>query len=908
MSEIARKPFAWLNETSRVFLERGYLSEGEDPIQRYRTIADKAEEILGIDGYADKFFDYMGRGWFSLASPVIANFGKKRGLPISCFNSHIGDSVGDILFAQAEVGVMSKVGGGTSGYFGVVRPRGSEITDNGHSTGTVHFMELFQAATNVISQGNTRRGKMSPYLPASHGDIDEFLDIGKENSEIQDMNHGVVLDDEWLNSMIEGDAKDPEVIKKRRTWAKIIQRRTELGYPYLMFRDNANNNTVDVYKDKNYKINSSNLCVAGDTKVLTKDGYKEINTLVGQTVPAWNGKEWTDAFFEQTSEGQEVLDVELSTGVVIKATPYHKWYVAKQNARGELRGEILKRTSELKEGDKLIKFDLSPVDHGTKTLQYAYQKGFFTADGTYQNERTSRIALYSDKKDLVYKFVGATSVSEDSYGRINVVYQREELGEKYFVPSSEYTVASRLEWLAGFMDGVGTLTDNKGEQSIQVVSTNHEFLMDVLLMLQELGIYSVIVDGQEAGYKLLPANDGTGEYKEFWCKKAHRLLIPGSSLNNLLDLGYNGKRVQPYKHTYNRNATRFITVRSVVDNEEVIPTYCGNEPKTNKLMFNGVVTGNCSEIYLPSSDEESFVCVLSSMNLLYYDEWKDTDAVETLIFFLDAVITEFLEKLEVYRDSEEREDNLIFQFMERAYNFSKRHRALGMGTLALHSLFQEKMISFESREAAKLNLEIFKNIQKQSYKASEKLAELFGEPEVLKGYGRRNTTTMAIAPTASSSTIMGQVSPGIEPWFSNYFIDDKAKVKIPMKNHHLEALLEKKGHNTREVWEQIMKDDGSVFGLSDDILSEEEKEVFLTYPEINQRTIIDMAAVRQEYIDQGQSLNLYVPGNLTARELSELHLHAWRMGLKSLYYLHSTNASQQFLRKRNTVDCVACDG
>ena len=557
--------FEWLNTDSRVFLERGYLSEGETPEQRIRDIADTAEEILGIEGFSDKFYDYMGKGYYSLSSPVWSNFGKDRGLSISCFGSYTGDSIPSILDTASEVGVMSKFGGGTSGYFGAIRPRGSDITNNGKTSGSVHFMKLFEQMTDTISQGNTRRGRFSPYLPIDHPDIDEFLEIGTEGNPIQNMTHAVTVTDKWLQEMVNGDRD------KRKTWAKVLTRRTQLGFPYIMFTDNANDNTVDVYKDKAMKINNSNLC---------------------------------------------------------------------------------------------------------------------------------------------------------------------------------------------------------------------------------------------------------------------------------------------------------------------------------------------SEIFLPNNEEESFVCCLSSLNLLHFDEWKDTDAVETLIYFLDAVMTEFITDLEKMRDSEDKEKQEAFKFMERAYNFAKRHRALGAGVLGWHSYLQSKMIPFESVEASKLNTQIFSLIQKKSYKASKELAELFGEPELLKGYGRRNSTVSALAPTTSSSFILGQVSKSIEPFMSNYFVVDTAKVKKTMINPHLKELLKEKGKDTKEVMESIRDNDGSVQHL--DFLSQREKDVFKTYGEINQYNILDQAASRQYFIDQGQSINIMVnPTNVTSEELNELYLFAWANGIKSLYYQHGTNAAQQFNLSKLCINCEA---
>lgn len=558
------KTFEWLNENSRKFLAAGYLGEGLTAEERILDIAKRAEEILQMPGYADKFYHYMSQGFYSLASPVWSNFGKERGLPISCFGSHIDDDIGNILYSQSEVGMMSKLGGGTSGYFGKIRHRGAEIKDNGQASGAVHVMRLFESMVDVVSQGSVRRGRFSPYLPIDHPDIMEFLEIGSEGNPIQELTHGVTVTDDWMQAMIDGDNE------KRTVWAKVLQSRGEMGYPYIFFTDNANNNAADVYKDKKLPIYASNLC---------------------------------------------------------------------------------------------------------------------------------------------------------------------------------------------------------------------------------------------------------------------------------------------------------------------------------------------TEIMLPSDHNWSFVCVLSSINVLHYDKWKDTDAVETMIYFLDAVITEFLEKLDIYKNSENRDDQQTFLFMERAYNFSKENRALGMGVLGWHSLLQSKMLPFDSQGAYDLNSEVFKYIQARSHVASKNLAKKFGEPELLKGYGRRNTTLNAIAPTTSSAFILGQVSQGIEPIWSNIYVKDIAKIKTTIKNPFLVKLLEDKGMNTPEVWKTIRDKDGSVQEL--DFLSENEKEVFKTYSEIDQLTIIYQAANRQNYIDQGQSLNIIIHPDTPTKEVNKIHVTAWKLGLKSLYYQHSMNAAQKFKQKK---ECESCEG
>ena len=538
-------------------MSRGYTLEGQTPEERVRQIADFAEKVLKRPGYSDKLYDYVSKGWVSFSTPVWANFGLGRGLPISCFGSYIADDMSSIMYTHAENGMMSKYGGGTSGYFGALRARGEEIKNNGTSNGPVHFMQMFETLIHVVSQGKVRRGSFSPYLPVEHPDVMEFLEIGTEGNAIQNMTHAVTVGDPWMQSMIDGDEA------KRKIWAKVIQRRGEIGYPYILFTDNANNNKPEVYKDKDMKIVASNLC---------------------------------------------------------------------------------------------------------------------------------------------------------------------------------------------------------------------------------------------------------------------------------------------------------------------------------------------SEIMLPSDENNSFVCCLSSMNLLHYDEWKDTDFVETMVALLDAVLTDFCDRLEALRDSEKRQDQQAFLFMQRAYNFAKNHRAIGLGVLGWHSFLQSKRIPFESPEALKLNEEIWQNLKAKGDEASKQLAKEFGEPEVLKGYGRRNTTVFSIAPTTSSAFILGQVSQSIEPVWSNAYVKDVAKLKVTIKNPFLEDLLIEKGKNTKEVWASIRDHDGSVQHL--DFLDDKDKEVFRTFPELDQAIVIDQAATRQKYIDQGQSLNIMVPPNVSAKDINQLYLNAWKKGVKALYYQHSMNAAQALTRQK----------
>ena len=547
-----QEKYYWLNTPSRQFLERGYLKEGITPEKRIRQIAEHAEKLLDVKGFADKFEDYMARGFYSLSTPVWTNYSNDRGLPVSCFNSHIGDQMEVILHKAAEVGIMSKHGGGTSGYFGDLRARGTPISVGGESSGPVHFMELFDTIAEVISQGSARRGSFAAYLPIEHPDVEEFLQIRSDGHAIQNMSIGITITDKWMKSMIEGD-KD-----KRETWTKVIKKRFETGYPYIFFTDTVNKSAPAIYKEKKRKINSSNLC---------------------------------------------------------------------------------------------------------------------------------------------------------------------------------------------------------------------------------------------------------------------------------------------------------------------------------------------SEICLSSNEDESFVCVLSSLNLLHWDEIKETDAIETMIYFLDSVNQEFVNKTE------------NMKFMEAPHQFAKNQRALGLGILGWHSLLQSKMVAFESMEAKFLNTGIWKTIRERADKATLELGAKFGEPQLLKGTGRRNVTTLAVAPTTSSSFILGQVSPSIEPLNSNYFVKKLAKGSFTYKNPYLKDVLKKHDKNDEDTWKSILTHGGSVLHLK--FMTPEEKEVFKTFGEISQKEIIIQASARQKYIDQGQSLNLMVHPKTSPKEVNQLMIFAWENNIKTLYYQRGTHPAQEL--GRNLLNCASCE-
>lgn len=557
----------WMTAEGFQTLSRGYLLPDETPKNMYQRVAFAAADRLKKPELRSQFFNILWDNWLCLASPVCSNMGTERGLPISCYSSTIPDSLDGIFTSIHETAMLSKYGGGLGHYWGNVRGRGVPITGNGFSEGIVPWLKTEDAVISSVSQGGVRRGSSASYLPVSHIDIEEFIDIRRPTGDDSrrcrstGFHHAVIFDNNFMDSVVNGGNDE------RRIWSKYLKTRWEMGEPYAQFIDNVNDQAPQMYKDLNLKINASNLC---------------------------------------------------------------------------------------------------------------------------------------------------------------------------------------------------------------------------------------------------------------------------------------------------------------------------------------------NEIQLHSDDDHTFVCCISSLNLARYDEWKNSNCVQLSLWFLDAVMTEFIEKAKTMTG------------FEKAVRFAEKSRALGLGVLGWHTLLQNRNIPFESFQAMMLNAEIFKIIDQNTLKATQSLAQEYGEPEWCKGYGIRNSHRIAIAPTLSNSIISGGLSEGIQPVISNIYAQKSAKGTFIRRNKTLEILLESKNKNTNDVWNMINSDKGSVRNL--DFLTPDEKTVFATAREINQFTIIRQAAQRQRFIDQGQSLNLFftVPTTseeqkLVAKYVHDVHIEAWNTGVKGLYYLRTESSIKGDSIYFKESDCAACE-
>ena len=325
----------------------------------------------------------------------------------------------------------------------------------------------------------------------------------------------------------------------------------------------------------------------------------------------------------------------------------------------------------------------------------------------------------------------------------------------------------------------------------------------------------------------------------------------------------------------------------------------GNTNKNNPIAYkdNALkvhMTNICSEIVLHTDENHSFVCCLSSLNLAKYDEWKDTNIIYDSIWFLDGVLEEFIQRAK-YRKG-----------FENAVRSAEKGRALVLGVLGWHTYLQEKGLPFEGLLSQYETRRIFSQIKIESERASIALANVYGEPLWCVGTGFRNTHLRAIAPTVSNSKLSGNVSPGIEPWAANVFTEQSAKGTFIRKNPTLVKVLEKAGINNKKTWEKILADGGSVQDIKE--LDDDTKEVFKTFKEINQLELVRQAGIRQQYIDQSVSLNLAFPAEASPKWINQVHLDAWKKGIKTLYYMRTESVLRGDIAAKAMEECVACDG
>jgi ribonucleoside-diphosphate reductase alpha chain len=927
-------------------------------------------------------YDKMSQGMFIHATPTLFNAGTPRPQMSSCFLiANKEDSINGIYGTLTECAQISKWAGGIGMHIHDVRANKSRIRGtNGQSDGIIPMLRVFNATARYVNQAGRRKGSIAVYLEPWHADIMEFLELrlnqGDEEARCRDLFSSLWIPDLFMKRVEEGgqwslfcpdkapglsDAVGEEfealytkyeeegranaTVPAADVWKAILKSQTETGTPYMLYKDACN-------KKSNQKnlgtIKSSNLCVAPETKILTSEGQQTISELKDKEVEVWNGEEFSKVTVRQTGQDQKLLTVKTSKGLSLRCTPYHKFWIVGHDEPIEAQN--------LEEGMKIIKHSLPVINNNTKELKYAYTHGLFCADGTTSSEGEPKrcnfkaktnglcmrhqtcvkdyeedgmcqansyteqkwLDLYHEKMDLVNHLQYDYASTNSSHNKMRLRLPK-DIDEKYMVPF-EYSLKSKLEWLAGFIDGDGCVTRHAGGRgvSIQIGSIHRDFLNEVLLMLQTMGVNSRLNMARKSCERKLPG--GTYQCKDLW-----RLLIPSGSVEILKSLGLSPKRLNiTTEQKPNRQALHFEKIVSVEDLGETADTFCFNEPLRHRGFFNGILTGNCTEILEYTDKDETAVCNLASIALpKYVNEETRTFDYEKL-HEITKIVTKNLNRV-IDRN---------FYPVETARKSNMRHRPIGLGVQGLADVFILCRYAFDSDEAKEMNARIFETMYHASLEASCELAEAQGSYETFEGSpasqgvlqfdmwegetklnydwdvlkerikekGLRNSLLMAPMPTASTAQILGN-NECFEPYTTNIYLRRTLAGEFVIVNKHLVNDLKKIGLWSKDMKDLMVKAGGSIQNISD--IPDDIKNLYRTVWEIKMKDVIDMAAQRGRFIDQSQSMNLFMESP-TLSKLSSMHMYAWKQGLKTgMYYLRS-KAKARPIQFSLEPECVAC--
>jgi ribonucleoside-diphosphate reductase alpha chain len=936
-------------------------------------------------------YECMSKRYYIHASPTLFNAGTHRAGYASCFLcSPADDSIEGMYDLAKECASISKHSGGIGIQVHDIRAKGSRIhSSNGTSEGIIPYLRVLNNVMRHVTQSSRRPGSMAVYLEPTHPEIIQFIELrnpnGSEEMRARDLwlalwipdlfMEKVLKDDDWclfcpdeapglsdvfgdeykeLYERYEREGRYRKKIKAREIMDAAIHAQIATGAPYMSSKDSVNRKSNQKHIGT---IKSSNLCVAPETRILTKDGHKVISELEGQRVEVWNGAEFSEVVVQKTNEDAELMKLTFSNGSELECTPYHKFYVATFNKWKECNGQVIKDAQDLTQGDKLIKAQYPTILHGKKDFKHPYASGLFTADGTYHKNGDKRsckrvpkqgdkfcyyhrnydgdveekhdgsctaitggnlpsIRLYGEKAKLK-DYLPVRTIGKPTENGVTIMLPH-DLPEKYSVPL-DCDLETRLRWLEGFMDGDGVsmFCPETGSYSIQMASIHKEFLNDVRLMLQTMGIDTKMVVMSDARQTMLP--NGKGGSQLYDCKKAYRLLLTGYDVYHLWELGLCPKRLslegikRPKKST-----NRYVTLLSSENTGRRDATYCFNEPKKHMGIFNGLVTGNCNEITIISDPDEIGVCILASIGLPSFMRKDpqtlkptfDHDALRKVVHLITRNLNKVIDRTD-YPVEKARRSNL-------------RHRPIGIGVSGLADLFCLMRVPFESREAADLNRQVFETIYYAACEESCRLASIDGPYESYEGsefskgrlqfdlwdpsnvklsgrwdwdelkqrirkHGMRNSLLTACMPTATTSQILGY-SECIEPYSSNIYLRKVISGEFQVINAHLLRDLGSLGLWNDKVRKQMILHNGSIQKIKG--IPEGIKELYKTTWEIKQRVLIDLSADRGPFIDQTQSLNLFKE-NPTYEDLLSAHFYGWRKGLKTMmYYLKMAPAAE----------------
>jgi len=814
-----------------------------------------AKHLANSEEEEKDLFWVMNNLLFLPNSPCLVNAGAKgrKNQLSACFVLSVEDSIEDIYDTIKETALIHKTGGGTGFNFSKIRPKDSNVASTGGvASGPVSFMKVFDASTDGIKQGGVRRGANMGVLRVDHPDILDFVNCKRGKNALQNFNISVAITDEFMEAKLKGNeftlvnpkTKEKTSISAKTIWDAIVDNAWNSADPGVLFIDRINEHNP--LTGVSSIIEATNPCVSGDTLVLTDNGYIRIDELVGKPVNIWNGYRFSKVTPQITGTNQKMVTVELSDGNKLTCTEYHKFIAWKGTVAAK----------DLQIGDKLIKWNY-PVIEGNTTLprSYAYTTGFFCGDGSQETTRDrNSIWLYGDKIALLDHLEYAT-YNECANDRL-FVKMRPSVFDKQFVPDTNYSIQTRLDYLAGLIDSDGTLNDKGG--SIALWSNDNTFITKVKYMLHTLGINCSVSIGTSGGSKSMP--NGKGGHKEYNTQDCFRLVISAYNVMKLRELGLATNRVAVDAKP-NRSSARAIYVKSVETSGIADVVYCFTEPFNHTGVFNGMMTGQCGEQPLAPGE----ACGLGSINLaevikdygIDYDKLKKITRIGVLLLNRMMTKSEYPNK----------------KIAERV----NASRKIGLGVMGFADMLIKMRIPYTSQDAQEVAGNIAQCILDTCVKATHELGTKEGVFPLFKSeykmpghikeslkrlkikpsdYKPANSTLTTIAPTGTLS-IIANCSSGIEPIFHFEQTERRVDMEI-VHTHPLYAAYK----------EKFPKCDMPHY--------------FQELADIDVDTHVYIQATFQKYICSGVSKTANLPHDATKQDVEKVYREAFILGCKGV--------------------------
>jgi len=836
-------------------LENAYLLKANDQVvERVQHLLMRVSlgMNIGENGSvkdAIRSYDLMSQGYFIHATPTLYNSATYKNQLSSCFLLGTKDSLDSIFKTIGDCAMISKGAGGIGLHMSCIRSKGSYIKGtNGKTNGILPMLRVYNETARYVNQGGRRPGSFAMYIEPHHPEIMSFLELkknhGNQDERARDLFLAMWISDlfmervrdnaEWslfddksapglldaygndfkeLYERYEKEGKAVDKIQAREIWDAIYDSWIETGTPYMLFKDavNKKSNQMNVGT-----IKSSNLCVSGDTKILTSEGYHIIRDLVDETVEVWNGEEFSETVVRKTGENQDMMKVSFSNGVELKCTPYHKFYIVSNDL--DKKFDVVE-AKNLRKDTRIIHCEYPVIENG------------------------------SDKYDDV---------------PVNC------------------NLDIKMQWLQKYVDKsgkYGIIRSDGSRHNLYFVDNNKDYLVKVVLMLQTMGVDSIVQNHSDTEF---------------------RLTISPYYLNKLYELGLKTEEIK--KSNAKVLCNRVLNVEYLDEKED---TYCFTERKLGRGIFNGVLTGQCAEIVEYSDDKEYAVCTLASVGLPKYVREDGSFDYDMLVEVMDVIVNNLNKVIDInyYPVPETRVSNM-------------RHRPMGIGVQGLADVFAMMKIPFESEEARDVNRKIFETMYYGAMLASNKIAMREGPYETFKGsplsegkfqfdlwgvkpsdrhdweslrasimeHGVRNSLCIALMPTASTSQILGN-NECFEPYTSNYYTRTVSAGDFTVINKHMVKDLEAEGLWTKDIRDKIVFYNGSIQQIEE--IPERIRELYKTVWEMKQKSLMQLSLDRAPFVDQTQSFN-YWSEEPTKKEMTSAMFFAWKSGAKTgCYYVRT---------------------